>query len=104
MVVRVVLIQLKPEFRSYGQLRKVAGHALKVLSHVARVMEVKVHLASDPRTENDWDICILVRFASMQDPEVYRLDPIHRSFADNYLKPLQERIFVYHFEEFQPLA
>lgn len=66
-------------------------------------MEVKVHTAADARTSGDWDICILVRFASMQDPEVYRVDPIHRAFTDVFLKPMRERIFVYHFEDYEPL-
>jgi hypothetical protein len=61
---------------------------------------MKVHLGSDPRTEAEWDICLLVRFASMQDTEVYRKDPVHRAFADVFLKPMLERIHVYHFEEF----
>ena len=102
MVLRVVLIRLKPEFRSDGELRKVAKRALEVLPHAARVMDVKVHIASDRRTLNEWDICILVRFASMQDPPVYRVDPIHRSFADRYLEPMRERIFVYHFDDYVP--
>lgn len=103
MILRVVLIQMKAEHRSDAQLRKVARQALDVLPHAARVMDVKVHLACDERTMDDWDICILVRFASKEDPPVYRVDPIHRAFADKYLKPLRERIFVYHFDEFQPL-
>jgi hypothetical protein len=102
MVLRVVLIQMKPEHRSDGKLREIARRALEVLPHAARVMDVKVHLACDERTSDDWDVCILVRFASMQDPPVYRVDPIHRSFADIYLKPLRKRIFVYHFDDFQP--
>ncbi len=102
MILRVVLIRLKPDRRSDAQVRKVAKRALEVLAHAARVMEVKVHLACDSETETTWDICILVRFASMQDPPVYRVDPIHRSFIDVYLAPMQERIDVFHFDEFQP--
>ncbi len=104
MVLRVVLVELKPEFATDAKLRQVAKKAMQVLPHAARVMDVKVHLASDRRTREAWHICILVRFASMQDPEVYRVDPIHRSFADNYLKPMQTRIHVYHFEDYEPLV
>jgi hypothetical protein len=103
MVLRVVLIQLKPEHSTDAKVREIAKKALEVLPHAARAMEVKVHTASDQRTRDDWDLCILVRFASMQDPPVYRVDPIHRSFADKYLKPLRERIYVYHFEDHVPL-
>jgi hypothetical protein len=103
MIQRVVLIQLKPEHRTDQKVREVAKKALEVLPHAARAMDVKVHIASDERTRDDWDICILVQFASMQDPAVYKVDPIHRSFADIYLKPLRQRIFVYHFDEYTPL-
>ncbi len=99
MIVRVVLIQLKPQFRSYGQLRLIAKKTREVLPNAARVMQLGIHLASDPRTEDEWDICLLVKFASMQDTEVYRKDPVHRAYADVFLKPMLERIHVYHFEE-----
>ena len=102
MIVRVVLVQLKPEFRTYGKRRLIAKKTLDVLPNAARVMNVTVNIASDPRTERDWDLCILVRFASMADPEVYRIDPVHRAFADVFLKPMMERIHVFHYEEYQP--
>jgi hypothetical protein len=101
-IVRVVLIKLKPKFQSYGQRRLIAKKTLDVLPNAARVMNVSVNIASDPRTEREWDICILVRFASMQDPDVYRIDPVHRAFADVFLKPMMEKIHVYHYEEYQP--
>lgn len=99
MIVRVVLIQFKPEYRSYGQRRLIAKKTREVLPNAARVLDVKIHLASDARTEDDWDMCLLVKFASMQDTKVYRTDPVHRAYADVFLKPMLERIFVYHFEE-----
>ena len=102
MIVRVVLIKLKPKYETYGQRRLIAKKTLDVLPNAARVMNVTVNIASDPRTEREWDLCILVRFASMQDPEVYRLDPIHRAYADVFLKPMMERIHVYHYEEYEP--
>jgi Holliday junction resolvasome RuvABC ATP-dependent DNA helicase subunit len=100
-IVRVVLIQLKPEFQTYGQRRLIAKKTLDILPNAARVMNVTVNIASDPRTERDWDLCILVRFASMQDPDVYRIDPVHRAYADVFLKPMMDRIHVYHYEEYQ---
>jgi hypothetical protein len=78
----------------------IAKKSLDVLPNAARVMSVTVNIASDDRTEKDWDLCLLVRFASMQDPEVYRVDPVHRAYADVFLKPMMERIHVYHFDEF----
>ena len=101
-IVRVVLIKLKPKFQSYGQRRLIAKKTLDVLPNAARVMDVTVNIASDARTESEWDLCFLVRFASMQDPEVYRFDPIHRAYVDVFLKPMMERIHVYHYEQYEP--
>jgi hypothetical protein len=44
-----------------------------------------------------------VRFASMQDPDVYRVDPIHRAFTDVFLKPFRDSVAVHHFDDYQPL-
>ena len=100
MIVRVVLIQLKPAFRSYGQVRLIAKKTREVLPNAARVMDLSIQLACDGRTEDEWDLCLLVKFASIQDTEVYRKDPVHRAYADVFLKPMLERIYVYHFEQF----
>jgi hypothetical protein len=35
----------------------------------------------------------------MQDTHVYRNDPVHRAYADVFLKPMLETIHVYHFEQ-----
>jgi hypothetical protein len=102
-VLRLVLIRLKPEYRSDGEIRRIARHALEVLPRAARVMDVTARTAADATTRGEWDLCILVRFASMQDPDVYRVDPIHRAFTDVFLKPFHERVAVYHFEDYQPL-
>jgi hypothetical protein len=99
MIVRVVLIRLKPQFQSYGQRRLIAKKTREVLPNAARVMSLTINLASDERTEDEWDICLLVKFASMQDTAVYKNDPVHRAYADVFLKPMLDRIYVYHFED-----
>jgi len=99
MIVRVVLIQLKAQFRSDKDRALIAKKTREVLPNASRVLKLDIQLACDARTADDWDMCLLVRFASMQDTKVYRNDPVHRAYADVFLKPMIERIFVYHFEE-----
>jgi hypothetical protein len=104
MLLRLVLIKLKPEFRGDGKRRLIAKKTLEVLRNAARVMDVSVKLPKDPRTEDSWDLCLHVHFASLDDTEVYRLDPIHRAYVDVFLKPMLEKIHVLHFEEYKPLV
>jgi len=99
MIVRVVLIRLKSQFQSDKERRLIAKKTREVLPHAARVVSVDIQLACDARTEDAWDICLLVRFHSMQDTQVYRNDPVHRAYADVFLKPMLETIHVYHFEQ-----
>jgi hypothetical protein len=103
-LLRLVLIKLKPEFRGDGKRRLIAKKTLEVLPNAARVMNVTVQLPKDQRTEDAWDLCLHVHFASLDDTEVYRLDPIHRAFVDVFLKPMLERIQVFHLEEYKPLV
>lgn len=102
MVLRLMLIRLAPPHRTDGKRRQIGRRALEVLPAAARVMEVKVHLAGEQDAEAEWDLCVAIRLASLQDPGPLGMDPIHRSFVDVFLKPVVEEIAVHHFEDFQP--
>jgi hypothetical protein len=99
MLVRVVLIKLKPAFPSDASRRMVAEKSREVLPRAARVQSISIHLCADSRTEREWDLCLLVRFESIEDTEVYRTDPVHRAYADVFLKPMLDEIRVLHFED-----
>lgn len=55
-------------------------------------------MPGDGRTGSEWDLCILVQFATMEDVETYRTDAIHRAYADVFLKPLRDKIRVWNFD------
>jgi hypothetical protein len=79
-------------------VREIADKTKKILPAVRGVRSLEVCLPSDPRTGDDWDLCLLLRFASMPDVEAYRTDPVHRSYVDIFLKPMLDKINVYNFE------
>lgn len=99
MLVRVVFIKLSRTFRNEASRRLVAEKTREVLPSAARVQGLSIHLATGARTERDWDLCLLVRFASLADTEVYRSCPVHRSYVDVFLKPMLDEIRVWHFED-----
>lgn len=99
MLVRVVLIKLERAFRSDETRRMVAEKTREVLPSAARVKGISVHLAAGERTEREWDVCLLVRFETLEDTEAYRTCPVHRAYADVFLKPMLDKIRVWHFED-----
>ncbi len=97
MIQRVVAVALKPEFRTAETLRTIATETRRVLRDAHGVLSVEVATAADGRTRSEWDFCILVRFAGIDDVERYRTDPIHRAYADVFLAPMRRAIRVWNF-------
>ena len=54
------------------------------------VLDVTVWRAADSHAQAAWDISFRVRFASLEDAEVYGADPAHRAFVDEFLQPRVE--------------
>ena len=59
---------------------------------------------ADPRTRREWDLCLEVVLDDVDAVERYRIDPVHRAYADVFLRPMQERIRVYNFERVHEVA
>lgn len=98
MIQRVVLVKLKAEFAGPETLARIRDETLKVLPDAHGVAGLEVGLPGDGRTGREWDLCILVRFANMEDVEAYRTDEIHRAYADVFLKPMRTAIRVLNFD------
>lgn len=97
MIQRVVLIKLKDAYRTDVNRRQIAEHSREVLGPLPQVRALEVVTAADPRTESDWDVCILVRFDDLEAVEAYRVHEVHRKYVDIYLKPLMAGIRAYNF-------
>jgi hypothetical protein len=98
MIERTVLIKLESVFCEPDQRRRIAVHSRDTLSAVPGVLAVEAGVPADPKTEGDWDLCLKVRFASVDDIPGYALHPRHRSYVDDYLRPKLETIRAWNFE------
>lgn len=98
MIQRVVTVQLADSYRDPASLQQIAAETRRVLAGAGGVLHVDVATAADARTRREWDLCILVRFATLEDAEAYAGDPVHRAYADVFLKPMRKGIRVWHFE------
>jgi hypothetical protein len=98
MIERVVLIALRPEFTGEAQLESIAETTITTLRGAEGVRDLRVAIAADARTRRDWHLCIEVVLDDLEAVERYRVDRVHRAYADAFLKPMLARIRVYNFD------
>ena len=98
MVERIVLIKLLEEHRSGEKRTEIAQHSRQVLPRVPGVRAVWVGVPADDRCAQSWDLCLIVRFDSVEDIPAYASHPKHRSYVDEYLRPRMEGIAAYNFQ------
>ncbi len=104
MIERVVLIKLRAEHANDERRRAIAQETAQVLPKAEGVRAVRVAIAADARTRREWDICIEVVLDDVEAVERYRVDPVHRAYADEFLAPLRTKIYVYNFERHPAVA
>lgn len=85
MIDRFVFVRLESAYA--GEREGIAAHTRAVLGALPGVVQVTVGTPADEQAAAAWDLCIVVRFASVDDVEQYRLHPEHRRFVDVYLRP-----------------
>lgn len=98
MIERVVLVQLRPEYRSAADLDPIAAQTRQVLGAIPEVEALRVGVAADSRTRDAWQLCIEVRLADLDAVERYRAHRAHRAYVDVFLRPMMESLRVYNFE------
>ena len=69
------------------QRARIAARTGEVSENLAHVADVSVGTPADVECERSWDMALTVRFDSMADFQVYALDPEHRAYVDEALKP-----------------
>ena len=102
MIERVVLVKLKREHATDEQRAEIARTTLTTLREAEGVRALRVGTPADGRTRGEWDLCIEVVLDDLAAVERYRVDRVHRAYADVFLKPMQEKIRVYNFERLDP--
>lgn len=98
MIRRVVVLKLDCALATPEGRAEVTEHSLQVLRSVPEVVRVEVGSAADHATETAWDVCLLIDFESLEDLEPFRVDPDHRAYVDEYLRPKLKALAAWNFE------
>lgn len=102
MIERVVLIKLKAAYANPEQRAAIAEATASMLPKAEGVRALRIGTPADGRTRRDWDLCLQVVLDDVEAVERYRVDAVHREYADVYLKPMMEKIHVFNFERVEP--
>lgn len=97
-----MLIKLKAAYATAEQRAAIAAATSTTLPKAEGVRALRIGTPADARTRRDWDLCLQVVLDDIDAVERYRVDPVHRAYADVFLKPMMERIHVFNFERFEP--
>lgn len=97
MIQRLVIVRLKEEYRSDAKRREVAEYSQKTLQAAPQVRQLKVATAADDKTLEEWDLLLAIGLDSLDDLEPFRVDPIHREYVDDYLRPKMAQIKAWNF-------
>lgn len=99
-----MLIKLKAAYATAEQRAAIAAATHTTLPKAEGVRALRIGTPADARTRRDWDLCLQVVLDDVDAVERYRVDPVHRAYADVFLKPMMERIHVFNFERFEPAS
>jgi hypothetical protein len=88
MIERIVLLKLKPEFATDEVRNDIIAQTRRVLPTVPGVTSADAAAAADDETGRQWDLCLRVEFANIQDVAAYLPHPIHRDYVDKHLAPV----------------
>ena len=87
MIQRIVLLKLEDPFTTAEVRAEVAAYSRRVLGALPQVAAVNVGTPADEAGAGDWDLSLVLHFASTDDLEPFREHPDHRAYVDEYLKP-----------------
>jgi antibiotic biosynthesis monooxygenase (ABM) superfamily enzyme len=87
MIERFAFVKLAPEHATDAERRALVDQALATLRDLPGVLSMTVGLPADPDAAKAWDLCVNVRFASLEDAAAYRSHPVHRRFVDEVIAP-----------------
>jgi len=87
MIERFAFVKLAPEHATDAERRALARQALDTLRPLPGVLALTVGLPADPDAVKAWDLCVNVRFATLEDAAAYRAHPAHRRFVDEVVAP-----------------
>jgi hypothetical protein len=87
MIERFAFVKLAAEHATDAERRALADEALATLRPLPGVVAITVGLPADADAKKAWDLCVNVRFATLEDAAAYRAHPAHRRFVDEVVTP-----------------
>lgn len=87
MIERFAFVKLAPDRATDANRRALARQALETLGPLPGVLAITAGLPADADSAKAWDLCVNVRFASLEDAAAYRAHPAHRRFVDEAIAP-----------------
>jgi hypothetical protein len=87
MIERFAFVKLAPEYATEAERRRLLDDALATLRPLPGVLAITGGLPADADAAKAWDLCINVRFATLDDAAAYRAHPVHRRFVDEVVAP-----------------
>jgi hypothetical protein len=98
MIDRLVLVQLKEEFRTPEHVAEIASYSEDELRKVPLVRSIRAVAAAEEKTRQQWDLLLTIRLDGPENLEPFRVDPLHRTYVDSFLKPKLAQIQAWNFE------
>ena len=87
MIQRIVLAKLTDDLSNPVGRAEAVRHTREVFATIPGPLGFEVGAPADEAAIASWDLCILVRFASLSDVAAYGQDPTHRAYVDGWLTP-----------------
>jgi hypothetical protein len=97
MVERYVFIRLQEQYQTAEARAEVVRETLRALPELPGVLDLRVGTPADDSCQSSWDVSLVVRFASLDDIEAYRVHSAHRAYVDVFLKPRMAGIKAWNF-------
>ena len=95
---RFVFVKLKEEWANETGRAELIEQTRRVLPAVPGVLSVRAGVAADAHAAKGWDLCLVLRFDSLDDIESYRVHPEHQAYLEEVLGPKVEAKRVWNFE------
>lgn len=97
MIQRTVLMRFQHEYATPAALAEIIDHSQQVLWSIPMVTTVSIGVAADDSTRQQWHLQLCMSFDDLDQVEAFRINPQHRSYVDDYLRPRLESISAWNF-------
>lgn len=86
MIERHVYVRLTEEYRHGAALAELVSKS-RALRALPQVLDLRILFPADDSAASKWDLCLVLRFSSLEEYAGFKSDQLHRSYVDEYLAP-----------------